>query len=152
MIKSARFRMVKLLYNMVRFYPEGNYFAPFGKKSSEIEEIEVRVDEIEAIRLKDVEGLTIEECASKMAISCETFQNIIQCARKKIAIALTQQKIISISEENYTTKFCQFRCAKCGYTYTIKYEHDKIVCPKCYSTEVMGSEKQSIYKKWHNKK
>ena len=120
---------------MVRFYPEGNYFAPFGKKSSEIEEIEVRVDEIEAIRLKDVEGLTIEECASKMAISCETFQ-----------------KIISISEENYTTKFCQFRCAKCGYTYTIKYEHDKIVCPKCYSTEVMGSEKQSIYKKWHNKK
>ena len=83
MIKSTRFRMVKLLYNMVRFYPEGNYFAPFGKKSSEIEEIEVRVDEIEAIRLKDVEGLTIEECASKMAISCETFQNIIQCARKK---------------------------------------------------------------------
>ena len=53
MIKSTRFRMVKLLYNMVRFYPEGNYFAPFGKKSSEIEEIEVRVDEIEAIRLKD---------------------------------------------------------------------------------------------------
>ncbi len=99
MIKSTRFRMVKLLYNMVRFYPEGNYFAPFGKKSSEIEEIEVRVDEIEAIRLKDVEGLTIEECASKMAISCETFQNIIQCARKKIAIALTQQKIISISEK-----------------------------------------------------
>ena len=26
----------------------------------------------------------------------------------------------------------------------------QIVCPKCYSTEVMGSEKQSIYKKWHN--
>ena len=147
MIKPTKFRMVKFLYKMVKFYPEGNYFTPWGKKDCEPDQVEIRVDEIEAIRLKDVEGLTIEDCASKMAISCEAFQNLIKCARKKIAIALTQNKIISIVDGNYTTKFCKFRCAKCGYTYTVKYEHDKIICPKCFSTEVMGSEKQQSHKK-----
>ncbi len=39
MIKSTRFRMVKLLYNMVRFYPEGNYFAPFGKKVARLKKL-----------------------------------------------------------------------------------------------------------------
>ena len=110
-------------YRTVEFFPEGNYFVPLGKKECELEEVELKVEELEAIRLKDIEGLTQEECAKKMEISRQTFQNIIESGRKKIAIALTQGKAIKIAGGHYTTRFCKFRCAKCGYIYTVKYEH-----------------------------
>ena len=129
-------------YRTVEFFPEGNYFVPLGKKECELEEVELKVEELEAIRLKDIEGLTQEECAKKMEISRQTFQNIIESGRKKIAIALTQGKAIKIA----------FRCAKCGYIYTVKYEQDKIICPKCSSTEVMCNKKESFCKKWCCKK
>ena len=93
-----------------------------------------------------------EECAKKMEISRQTFQNIIESGRKKIAIALTQGKAIKIAGGHYTTRFCKFRCAKCGYIYTVKYEQDKIICPKCSSTEVMCNKKESFCKKWCCKK
>ena len=112
----------------------------------------IKVEELEAIRLKDIEGLTQEECAKKMEISRQTFQNIIESGRKKIAIALTQGKAIKIAGGHYTTRFCKFRCAKCGYIYTVKYEQDKIICPKCSSTEVMCNKKESFCKKWCCKK
>ena len=127
-------------------------FFPVGKKECELEEVELKVEELEAIRLKDIEGLTQEECAKKMEISRQTFQNIIESGRKKIAIALTQGKAIKIAGGHYTTRFCKFRCAKCGYIYTVKYEQDKIICPKCSSTEVMCNKKESFCKKWCCKK
>lgn len=139
-------------YRTVEFFPEGNYFIPWEKKDCEIEEVEIKVEELEAIRLKDIEGLTQEECASKMEISRQTFQNIIESGRKKIAIALTEGKAIRIAGGHYTTKFCKFKCAKCGYVYTVKYEQDKIICPKCSSTEVMCGKKESFCKKWCCKK
>ena len=139
-------------YRTVEFFPEGNYFVPLGKKECELEEVELKVEELEAIRLKDIEGLTQEECAKKMEISRQTFQNIIESGRKKIAIALTQGKAIKIAGGHYTTRFCKFRCAKCGYIYTVKYEQDKIICPKCSSTEVMCNKKESCCKKWCCKK
>ena len=70
-------------YRKVEFFPEGNYFVPLGKKECELEEVELKVEELEAIRLKDIEGLTQEECAKKMEISRQTFQNIIESGRKK---------------------------------------------------------------------
>ena len=47
-------------YRTVEFFPEGNYFVPLGKKECELEEVELKVEELEAIRLKDKEGLTQE--------------------------------------------------------------------------------------------
>ncbi len=71
-------------YRTVEFFPEGNYFVPLGKKECELEEVELKVEELEAIRLKDIEGLTQEECAKKMEISRQTFQNIIESGRRKL--------------------------------------------------------------------
>lgn len=70
-------------YRTVEFFPEGNSFVPLGKKECELEEVELKVEELEAIRLKDIEGLTQEECAKKMEISRQTFQNIIESGQKK---------------------------------------------------------------------
>ena len=80
----------------IKFFPDTTYFIPSGKEDQEVEEVRLKLEELEAIRLKDMEGLTQQECADIMEVSRQTFQNIIDSARKKIAIALTQGLAINI--------------------------------------------------------
>ena len=54
-----------------------------GRESLGSEEIILKVEELEAMRLKDIEGLNQEQCAERMNISRQTFQLIIDEARRK---------------------------------------------------------------------
>ena len=54
------------------------YFKPRGIPISDLEEVELLVDEFEAIRLADHEGLYHEEAAKKMNISRATFGRILE--------------------------------------------------------------------------
>ena len=90
-------------FRRVEFFPENTYFVPWGKRKCEIEEIVLKVEELEAMRLKDIEELNQEECAQRMQVSRQTFQNIIDSARKKVAVALTEGNAIRISGGDYTT-------------------------------------------------
>ena len=128
--------------------PEFTYFVPAGRRKCETEEILIKVEEFEAMRLKDVEDLNQEECAERMQISRQTFQNIIDSARKKIAIALTEGKAISISGGHYTTKLCKFKCLECETIYEINYDQDRAICPSCGSEKVMCSKKAGFCKNW----
>ena len=137
-------------FRRVEFFPEDNYFVPWGKPKCEIEEIVLRVEELEAMRLKDIEELNQEECAEKMQVSRQTFQNIIDAARKKVAVALTEGKAIRISGGYYTTNHCKFKCMDCGEVYEINYEQDKITCPNCGSQRIMCSKKAGFCRRWCN--
>ncbi len=69
--------------------PDIRYFLPSKEIPSNghkynIKEIVLKVEELEAMRLKDIKGLTQQECADDMGISRQTFQNIIDSGRKKI--------------------------------------------------------------------
>ena len=65
------------------------------------EEAILSVDEFEAVRLKDLEGLDQTECAAQMEISQPTFHRLVVSARRKIADALTHGKTIRIEGGNY---------------------------------------------------
>jgi predicted DNA-binding protein (UPF0251 family) len=119
----------------VEFFPEDTYFIPLGKRKCDVEEITLKIEELEAMRLKDIEGLNQEECAEKMQVSRQTFQNIIDSARRKVAVALTQGNAIHISGGNYTLGLCQFKCIDCGKIYRMNYEKEKHICPSCGSDE-----------------
>jgi predicted DNA-binding protein (UPF0251 family) len=67
----------------------------------DLEETILAVDEFEAIRLKDLEGLEQEECASRMNISQPTFHRLVLSARKKIAEAIVNGKAIRIEGGNF---------------------------------------------------
>ena len=56
-------------FRRVDFFPENNYFVPMGKPKCELEEIVLKVEELEAMRLKDIEELNQEECAERMQVS-----------------------------------------------------------------------------------
>jgi len=85
----------------VAFNPDITYFKPIGIPMKVLEEVVVQVDEFEAVRLKDLEGLEQEECAKRMNISQPTFHRLVTSARRKIAHALVNGKAIRIEGGNF---------------------------------------------------
>lgn len=77
------------------------YFKPRGIPMTELEESVLTVDEFEAVRLKDLNGLEQEEAAEKMGISQPTFHRLVLSARKKIADAIVNGKAIKIHGGNF---------------------------------------------------
>lgn len=63
---------------------------------SKLENIYLRLDEFEAVRLRYLEGLKQVEAAKKMKVSRPTFSRIETSAHKKIADALVNVKAIRI--------------------------------------------------------
>jgi predicted DNA-binding protein (UPF0251 family) len=80
----------------IRCHPDTNYFKPRGIPLHVLEEVSLALDELEAIRLADCEGLYQEDAARKMNISRQTFGNIIKSAHKKIADVLLNAKALKI--------------------------------------------------------
>lgn len=137
-------------FRRVEFFPECAYFVPYNK-SKNILEVTLKVEELEAMRLKDIEELNQDECAKRMKVSRQTFQNIIDSARNKVAIALTKGNAIRIIGGHYTTKHCRYNCMDCNSDYEINYEQDKLICPICGSQNVMCSKKTDFCRKWCQK-
>ena len=73
----------------------------------DLEEIELNLDEIEAIRLADIESLYHADAAKKMAISRPTFGNILALAHRKIATALLEGKALRISSNIENVRLLQ---------------------------------------------
>jgi len=80
----------------LKFNPGVLYFKPRGIPLSILEEEELFHDELEALKLHDVDGLDQIEAAKKMNISQPTFGRILDKAYKKIAIAIIEGKAIKI--------------------------------------------------------
>jgi len=80
----------------LRFNPGVVYFKPRGVPLSVLKEIELFPDELEALKLHDVDGLDQIEAAKKMEVSQPTFGRILDKAYKKIAMAIIKGKAIKI--------------------------------------------------------
>ena len=83
------------------FEPNVTYFKPAGVRMIDLEESILTVDEFEAVRLKDLEGLNEILAAKKMNISQPTFNRLLSSARKKIADAIVNGKAIKIFGGTY---------------------------------------------------
>lgn len=97
----------------VEYIPEYNYFKPVGIPRKELEEICLSIEEIEALRLKDMEALTQEEAAERMEVSRPTFQRILTAARSKVVKALIDGKAIRFQGGNYRLEG-NIHCRGCG--------------------------------------
>ncbi|MBU1000380.1 DUF134 domain-containing protein [Patescibacteria group bacterium] len=83
----------------VRFNPDVYFFKPQGIPLRMLEEIVLLPDELEALKLHEVDGLEQTKAAEKMKISQPTFARILASAHKKIAVALVEGKAIRIQEK-----------------------------------------------------
>ena len=80
----------------LRFNPEVYYFKPRGIPLRDLEEVALKADEVEAVKLHDVDMLDQVIAAEKMGISQPTFARTLDSANKKIADALINGKAIRI--------------------------------------------------------
>lgn len=118
------------------------YFIPASEAATEIPENILFLEELEAIRLKDLEGLEQGECAEKMGVSRPTFQRILLSAREKIADSLVNGKTIHIEGGYFTQNICPVRCTDCGKEWRESFENLESIkngeyqCPDCGSTQV----------------
>lgn len=69
---------------------KGKAFKPTGLPMSEVRQILLLRDELEALKLCDLDDLTQEEAGARMGVSRGTVQRTLTAARKKVAMALTQ--------------------------------------------------------------
>ncbi len=84
----------------VGFIPGIRYFKPGGIPLHVLEDVVLNIDELEAVRLADYEGLYQEQAAEKMRISRPTFGRIVESAHRKIADALVNGKALKIEGGN----------------------------------------------------
>ncbi len=82
----------------LRFKPKTHYFKPRGIPMHQLKEVVLTKEEMEAIKLKDFDGLEQIEAAEKMNTSQSTFQRILSSARVKIAESLIDGKALKIEE------------------------------------------------------
>ncbi|MDX2438613.1 MAG: DUF134 domain-containing protein [Acidobacteriota bacterium] len=77
---------------------EGRAFKPVGRPSSQLEVETLRADELEALRLADLEGLYQEAAAERMGVSRPTFARILDRARTVVARALVEERLLLVGE------------------------------------------------------
>ena len=87
---------------MVNAEPGINYFKPRAIPLVDLKEVELTVEEFEALRLKDFEGMEQEKASRKMHTSQPTFHRLLISARRKISEALVKGKAIKIHGGDYS--------------------------------------------------
>lgn len=80
----------------VEHEPEVTYFKPSGVPLRDLEEVELTIDELEALRLANLEKLSQQEAAARMGVHQSTFHRTILRAREKLTEALVNGKAIRI--------------------------------------------------------
>ena len=111
-------------------------FKPVGRKLNEDDVVELTIDEFEAIRLADYEGLYQEKAAEQMDVSRQTFGNIINSAHKKLADFLVNAKSLKISGGSIemVTDDSNFVCFGCKFLGNKDFKkEDMELCPHCIS-------------------
>ncbi len=117
--------------------PRFTLFKPAGVPARELEQLRLAVDELEAIRLVDLEGLSHEQAAEVMGISRQTVGRVLERARAKVAEALVAGKAILIGGGQYRVEPQQLRCFSCQTRWIAEPETGHVAaCPSCGSSDV----------------
>lgn len=122
--------------------PQANYFKPRGIPVANLDEVVLTMDELEAIRLADLQECYQETAAQQMEVSRQTFGNIVKSAHKKIAAALVQGKALKIEGGIYKMSARMFQCNDCQHEWSVPAGTGRPNgCPQCSSTNFYRSQK-----------
>lgn len=114
----------------VSVMPRYTYFKPTGIPMPLLDEVVLTVDELEALRLKDLEKLEQHECAARMNVAQSTLQRILVSAREKVSRAIIEGKVLRIHGGPFALegeKICP-RCRRLrrGFGHAVRED-----CPEC---------------------
>ena len=116
--------------------PRFNKFKPAGIPARRLEQIELTVDEYEAIRLADYFDHDQLQASQRMGISRPTFARMIERARHKVACALVDGKALRIAGGSFDFVYTLHRCNACGELSQRRPVPALERCPDCGSEDV----------------
>jgi len=105
-----------------------------------LETVVLGLDELEAIRLADLEGLYQEEAAERMGISRPTFGRLVGVARRKVADALFHGRALAVTGGTvHLGNTSWFSCTMCGQRWCLPPRAaPPVACSECGSEQVSG--------------
>jgi predicted DNA-binding protein (UPF0251 family) len=113
--------------------PGVTYFKPRGIPLRSLQQIEITVDELEAMRLADFLEMTQEEVAQQMKVSRPTVTRMLSRAHRAVAEALVHGKAICIQGGDYRVGQ---HCEHCGQWSSLQSGGDPAAeCCTCKSPE-----------------
>jgi predicted DNA-binding protein (UPF0251 family) len=114
-------------------FPNVTFFKPRGIPLVELQEVNLSVDEYEALRLADLGGLYQEDAATQMNVSRATFGRILESAHKKVADVLINGKALRIEGGVVTMSHKRvFQCSNCEHSWDVPFGTGKpAMCPQC---------------------
>jgi len=77
--------------------PQPAIYKPAGVPLNDLRLVTLLHEELEALRLADLEGLTQEQAAQRMGVSRSTFQRIVSRARRQVSLALAEGHALRIA-------------------------------------------------------
>lgn len=118
--------------------PPRSFFKPRGVPLAALQVVTMTVDEYEAVRLADLDGLYQEDAAKRMDVSRQTFGRIVESAHRKIAEALVHAKALEIKGgEVEMDHQREFQCNNCRHTWQVPYGTGRPAeCPQCKSRNI----------------
>jgi predicted DNA-binding protein (UPF0251 family) len=116
--------------------PRFGHFKPAGVPRRLLKRIELTLDEYEAIRLADYDGLEHLEAAKKMDISRSTFTRLIEKARHKVAEVVIDGREMVIEGGHVDLVNTLLRCVDCGELSPGPLDLEAKKCGDCGSENV----------------
>lgn len=132
LINMARPRQV----SKVQIPPRVKGFIPLGYYRDQSEPVRLHIEEYEAIRLLDYEGLSQEDAARIMQISRPTLTRIYERSRKKVATVLTEARQLIIEGGNAIFNGQWYLCEKCECKFNNPLRIEVTHCRLCNSTNI----------------
>ena len=104
-------------------FPQTLSFRP-DTGAAQLEPVVLTVDEYETLRLIDKEGLSQEQCGEWMQVARTTVQLVYASARKKLADAIVDGRVLRIEGGDY--RLCDGQAADCGHDSCFKQKYNQM--------------------------
>ncbi|GEM_PF-1798786 len=121
-------------YRIVEYLLKPTNFKPTDRKANGY--VEITIDELEAIRLADLEDMYQENAARVMGVSRQTFGRIVKSAHAKIADAIVNTKEIKIGKDEKCRNVKLIKCINCGKIWRVPISYSMHKCPECHAKNV----------------
>ena len=116
--------------------PRTAVFKPVGVPLDMLEQVTLNYEELEALRLADLDGLPQMEAAVQMEVSQSTFQRMLTAARRKVARALVNGAALQVEGGDFRLASAFWHCADCGLDWELTHGRGlgpPQNCPECGS-------------------
>lgn len=119
--------------------PQPAIYKPVGVPLRDVDHVVLSPEELESLRLADLEGHYQEQAAAQMGVSRSTFQRTVIEARRKVAQALVEGMALQIEGVTVRVRPVRWHCDDCHHHWDVTHgsgQGEPRVCPVCASDAI----------------